>query len=217
MRGRIMAVLSGAVVLGVGATMTLASWTDTEWVSASLAGDPTVGTSVFEVEQNTTSPFDGDDANWVHEESNPGGGMVFSAGAMALSPGTTVYAPVALRTAEDSAAATIQLREAVPATGITINDPAGSLWDAMELSVYTSSSAFDCDAAGVASATSIHTGILGDGTGIADAGATQSLSADSASTQYYCFALTLPASHADDDTLQGRTIAPAWLFDGESV
>lgn len=210
---KIAAVAAGALVVGVGASFTLASWTDSEWVSGSVDGEtPGVGTSDFEVQQNTSSPYA--DAGWTDEEENPGGALMFSAGALTLTPGDSIYAPVALQTTDESVAATVALQGAVASTGITIEDPDGALWAAIDVDVYTAAgdtppacTPADFDAAAW---TAILTGGLDDA-----ATASQDLDAAAGSTQHYCFVLSLPDDAADD--LQGRTIAPAWEFASESV
>lgn len=111
-QGRKIAALSaGLLVIGVGATYTLASWTDSEWVWGGAEGEAGIGTSEFNVQQNTTLPFaDGDDdENWVDRASNPGDELTFSTGALSLTPGDTIYAPVSLRSAAGSIAGTLTL------------------------------------------------------------------------------------------------------------
>jgi predicted ribosomally synthesized peptide with SipW-like signal peptide len=211
---KIAAIAAGALVVGLGATYTLATWTDSEWAWGGANGDPGIGTGTFEVVQNATSPFDDAAANWADHETAPGDELTFTVGALALSPGDTVYAPVALRTIEDSEGATVTLQSAVAAAGITVDDDLGALWNAITVSVYTeqvSAPATDptnaCDAASIADWGSPIAGITSLATA---ASATQTLAADEDSTQHYCFALTLPTG--SPDTLQGRTIAPAWEF-----
>ena len=202
------ALTAGALVVGLGATYTLASWNDSEWVWGGANTTPGVGTDVFEVQQNASSPFT--EGTFADFENNPGNGLSFSAGALSLSPGDTTYAPVALRTTLTSVAGTVTLQGAVAATGITVNDTAGALWNAVRVDVYTDE--------GATPATACSTGFVSTGwtqiatnTSLATAAtATQALSAAAGSTQHYCFALTLPAG--SPDTLQGRTIAPAWEF-----
>lgn len=215
-RNRKLAAIGAAVlVVGVGATYTLATWNDSEWVWGGANGDPALGTSSFEVQQNTTAPYADSAASWVDEEENPGGSLTFSPGALALTPGDTVFAPVALRTTADSLAADVTLQAAVAAAGASQNDQA--LFDAVRVSVYT--------VAGATPATACTTGF--DSTGWASvlqdqplttmATATQSLAAQSGSTQHYCFAITLPESTPDVDLLQGMAISPAWEFRSVSV
>lgn len=203
-------------MLGLAATYTLASWTDSEWVWGGSGTTPGVGTSTFEVEQNVASPFDNLPANWANRETNPGGGLTFTTGAIALSPGTTVFAPVALRTTDLSVAGTVTLNAATPATGIAVADASNLLWNAIDVQVYTKKSSTSpfapiapCSAATPTDTTN-WTAIGGITDLTTAASDTQVVDAASASVQHYCFALTLPAG--SPDTLQGRTIAPAWEF-----
>lgn len=207
---KIAAIAAGILVVGVGATYTLASWTDSEWVwgGASGVNEPGVGTGYFEVEQST------DGTTWSDQESNPGGALNFTAAALALSPGDAVYAPVSLRTKVNSVAGDVTLQAAVPAVGVTVADADGSLWDAVEVAVYTSAAATapSCLAASFNSAD--WTAVAGVTSLDEVATATQSLGAATTTVagapQHYCFVLTL--SGTADDTLMNRTIAPAWEF-----
>src|SRR5690625_4612043 len=122
---KIGALTAGAAIVAVGATYTLASWNDSEWVWAGLDESPGIGTSSFNVQQNTTPGAAGEFQDF---ETNPGGGLQFSAGALSLGPGHTVYAPVALRTAADSTAGSVTLRGAVRASGIAADDEGDLLW-----------------------------------------------------------------------------------------
>lgn len=205
--------LAGGAVLGLGATVTLAAWTDTEWVFAgNAAGNgPGLGTSAFEVEQNTTSPYT--EATFVQNESNPGGALKFGVTALALTPGDSVYAPVALRTVAGSIAGTVTLQPAVSATGITTTDANLALYNALTVRVAVSTTATTCNAAAFTAGTIIANGPLattGASTG-------QTLSAAGANVQHYCFEITLPANPTLPNgttlsALQGRTAAPAWDF-----
>lgn len=224
---KIAAIAAGVLVIGIGATYTLASWTDSEWVWGGTGNTPGVGTSKFEVQQNVTAPFNDLAANWANRENNPGGGLTFTTGALALAPNTTIYAPVALRTITQSAGATVTLQKAVTATltppySAATSDPNTDLWKSIKVSVYTQSVTSPivappatCDAANIAAWGTPIAGITSLDT---TATATQSLSGNAGSTQHYCFVLQLPgtlqpgltATSLDD--LQGRTIAPAWEF-----
>ncbi|WP_042437889.1 SipW-dependent-type signal peptide-containing protein [Sanguibacter keddieii] len=210
---KVKAVLAGGAVLGLGATVTLAAWTDTEWVFAgNAAGDgPGLGTSSFEVEQNTTNPYA--EATYVQDETNPGGALAFGVSALSLTPGDAVYAPVALRTVEGSIAGSVTLQPAVAADGITTTDPGGALYGALTVRVAVSPTNTVCNAAAFTTGTIVATGPLAT----AAASTSQPLEGDGDSVQHYCFEITLPASPtlpggtvlAD---LQGRTAAPAWNF-----
>lgn len=209
---KILAITAGFAAIGIGGAATLAAWTDSEWVfGGNGAGGPGIGTSTFEVEQNTTTPLAV--GGWTNEEANPGGEMVFAPDALALTPGDIVYAPVALRTSAASIAGDVELQAAVAATGVATNDPGGLLFDALDVAIVTDDAPFACDASAFglgSTATLIGSGDL-DSTG---GGTSQALLAASGSVQYYCFAITLPAlpAGADPEDYMGRTVAPAWEF-----
>jgi len=84
-RAKVMAVLAAGTVVGMAATLTLASWNESEWVRGVLGGDnANTGTDIFEVQQNTTSPFDNATANWADREENDedAGELQFTTGLM---------------------------------------------------------------------------------------------------------------------------------------
>ncbi|WP_098456370.1 SipW-dependent-type signal peptide-containing protein [Sanguibacter antarcticus] len=219
---KLKALLAGGAVLGLGTTVTLAAWTDTEWVFAgNTAGDgPGLGTSLFEVEQNVTAPYD--ETGFAQSETNPGQAMTFGLAALDLTPGTSVYAPVALRTVTSSIAGTLSLEPAVPADGITVSDTDQALWGALELRVALAvgdgTSGTVCNATTFADPADVVADGALDGTGVDDV---VSLDADSGNTGFFCFEITLPeaptlpAGTALDD-LQGRSAAPAWNFSSVS-
>lgn len=200
----------GALVIGVGATYTLASWNDSEWVNGGLNGAVGMGTSEFEVQQNAAAPYADALANWGDHETNPGNKLTFTAGALALTPGDTVFAPVALRTTEPSVAGTVALQGAVPATDVTVDDAEGELWSAVRVSVHTATGDTPPTACTTGFVATGWTQIVADAPLATAASTTQALVEKAGSTQHYCFALTLPTGAPD--TLQGRTIAPAWEF-----
>ena len=214
-----MAVAAAGLVLGVGASVTLAAWTDTEWVfGGNGAGGPGVGTSTFEVQQSTAAPF----TAFGDEEDNPGGEVVFAPDALDLTPGDTVYAMVALRTTAASVGGDVTLQPAVEAAGIVANDPAGLLFDALEVGVIADDAPFTCDATAFAGAPGAPALIADGALGASGGTAAQTLAGAAGSTQYYCFALTLPddIDPADGTTSEdyiGLTAAPAWEFLAESA
>lgn len=216
-----MAILAGGLVLGVGGAATAAVWTDTEWVFAGNGAGtgPGVGTSTFEVVQNTDSPLFA--TAFDSEPANPGGALSFAPNALAMTPGDVVLASVALKTTPASIAGTLQLRQAVDADPLATpatDGPGDPLWTALHLSIGVSSTNVACTAASFTTPPAGFTVILTDQTGLSGPGAiagTQALAAAGGTTQYYCFMVTLPLGASD--TLQGHTVAPAWLFDGTST
>jgi predicted ribosomally synthesized peptide with SipW-like signal peptide len=210
---KVFAIAAGCVALGIGATATLAAWTDSEWVfGGDGSGGPGVGTSTFSVQQST----DGG-ATFTDEADNPGGEIVFAPDALALTPGDSIYAAVALRTADGSVAGDVELQPAVEAAGIAADDPDDLLFDALDLRVATDDAAFTCDASAFAGGSPA--AVIADGPLATTGGSTdQALLADEGSTQYYCFEITLPdpvpvappATSVED--YMGLSIAPAWEF-----
>lgn len=217
-RNKILAVLAAGVVLSVGGALTLAAWNDTEWVfGGNAAGDgPGIGTSTFEVVQNAANPYV-DGGTFSNHETNPGNALVFGVGALALTPGDVTYAPVALKTTAASVTGTLQLNAATTATGITTNDTGNLLRDALVLSVGTATTTGTtlpptCNAAGFAGYTPIV--LTGTGLNAVPAVGTQSLTAAGGNTVHYCFRIELPTTATE--TVQGRSVAPAWSFTATS-
>ena len=216
-RAKILALAAAGLVLGVGGTVTLAAWVDNEWVYGGTGGDePGVGTSEFVVEQNRSTPYINDLGSWQEHPANPGGSLVFTGAApLALTPGDSTYSRVSLRTTVDSIGGNVQLEGAVAAAGITVDDPGGLLWDAIEVRVGVvelddAVAAPTCNSAFIDGATWTDSGALGDPFGV-------DIPIDGGGSSYlhWCFELTLPDDA--DSELQGRTIAPAWEFVSTSV
>lgn len=206
-RGKVRAVLAGAGVLGVGAAVTLAAWTDTEWIFGGTDDDTPIGTSVFEIEQNV---FDGDDftnrENWPEDAT--AGRLNFTVAAASLSPGAVVYAPMQLRAAEGSEGGTVTLSGAEQGPGTD-----AALFDALTYEARTDVPAASCTAAGLAGGTALAP--AGSALG-ADGAATFTVAgapdeATAGAPVDVCFAITMPAT-ATDSALQGLTVTPVWSF-----
>jgi hypothetical protein len=213
-RNKVMAVASAGLVVGVGAAMTLATWTDTEWDFAGAGGVPGLGTSTFVVQQNVANPYSATGFNQNH--NNPGDALDFETGALTLSPGDSVAAPVAYQTTSASIAGTLQLQAAVPASGVTANDPTNALWNALQLKVgvvsVTPTGVTPACTASLTGFSSIP--MTGTGLGAVPANVPLPLQAATGNTLHYCFVVTLPAG--SPSTLQGLTVAPAWQFNAVS-
>lgn len=81
------AVLAGGIVLGIGAAVTLAAWTDNEWAEG------TFGAGSFNVQGSTDGTTFAD-----HESSDGAAQLTFDLdGGDQLSPGDSVAAPFVLR------------------------------------------------------------------------------------------------------------------------
>ena len=215
-RRKVMAIASAGTAVGLAAVVTLASWTDQEWVFGGTGpGDEDgVGTSSFNVQQDawdaaaptTTS------TSFNDKEANPGNPLIFNVDPTGMTPGDTIYAPVALTTTAASIAGGLTLKAPVAATGKTAVDASGLLWNNLTYSVTATDDA--------AVAAECRTDFAASGTEIvSDLALTNPLAAqperdlDAArgNVQYYCFAITLPDNSTTQD-LQGRTVFPAWQF-----
>ncbi|MCD2157691.1 SipW-dependent-type signal peptide-containing protein [Rhodococcus cerastii] len=203
-RRKVRALLAGGLVLGIGAAVTLAAWTD------NVFGDAQFQTGSW----NLQGSFDGLTTWGEYQVDASAGHFTFSTGFAALSPGTTVYAPVALRIgpAASTLGATVQL------LGATGGDAV--LKPALRYSVYRNVPSATCTAAGI-------------GSGIAWVGTTASpvaLTAGSGSDVTLaggaagpgtpvelCFAVTLPAG-VDPSIVSGQdTGRLLWQFTGQST
>lgn len=223
-----MALASSGLALGLAALLTLAAWNDSEWVFGGFgpSGDPDdgegVGTSAFNVQQDAwsdTVPTTTSGA-WADFEDNPGDGLIFNVVPTGLTPGDTIYAPVALSTTtETTVDGTLQLSNLVPSADAShvAEDPGGLLWDALVYSVRVtddSAVAENCRDDFAASGALIVEDLAFDDDLLPATGDTgQDLDAERGNVQYYCFALTLPDTATD---VQGRVVYPAWRFHAES-
>lgn len=195
---KIAAIAAAGVVLLGGATVTsLAAWTDTEYVVGGVGDEPGIGTSTFEVEQNTSV-----DPSWEnHEDALDPGVIDFSLGALALSPGDTVYGFVQLRTtAASTVGGTLSL------IGATDD---GDLFDALTYGARIVPST-TCDETTFSAATGTDI-ITASGQPLSANGTqTFTLLAASGDTKTVCFAVTLDDDAPDE--LQGETSSPLWNF-----
>jgi len=188
---RLRAGLAGGVVLGVGATMTLASWNDSEFASSSFEA------SSFSTESSTVAGV------WAANETAPGAELAIAAGS--LKPSESKYAWVNVRL---SAAST---------TGGTVvlasSTTTGALVPALEYrAVRTAGTTTACSAAAFAGTPNF---VAGDSTtflAITDlpaAPAISSLSHPNGEVRY-CFQIRLKGSA--DSGLQGATGTATWMF-----
>lgn len=205
-RGKVRAVLAGCAVLGFGAAVTLAAWTDTEWVFGGGEGDgDPIGSSSFEVQQNVWDG-PGGAANFVDRETQPGGQLRFAPGALALTPGDTITAAMQLRTVANSDPGDIKLNGAVT------NGLANQLFDTVTYAAYTGVSQADCGTQTIGGGTIL----VAPGSPLTtNGGSTFAVVGNAAAAVDLCFVITLPANAPD--SVQGLTIAPAWEFTGIST
>lgn len=88
LRGRrTRALLAGGVILGLGATATLAAYSDSEWVTSAFSAAAVEPELVLEIEASR------DGTEWAEDEVT----LQFTADATRMTAGTTYYAPLYLR------------------------------------------------------------------------------------------------------------------------
>lgn len=142
-RRKVAAILAGGLVLGVGATYTLASWNDSEFGSGTFTGGK------FNLEGST------DGTTFADHATAPGAALSFSTPFNNLAPGNVVYAPFSVRLAANTTSpATVKV-----ASIATTDDAKGNAtkisWAIYKLAAGTPT----CDAAGVTAAgTALATG-----------------------------------------------------------
>lgn len=197
---RIKAVLAGGLVFGIGATATLAAWTDTEAASGSFeAGTFNIDLSV--------------DKTWGNSRE-----MTFKATGM--YPGSKVYAPAYVRT---TAATT--MKGQIQVVGSGVSGSANTIAESLEYRTVTRSFpsaaeafASPCDASAFAGSPTF---VFGGGASkqplraSATSSAKQTVSPVAGSVQAYCFEVVLPAS--TPSAAQGTSAAHTWTFNAESV
>lgn len=190
---RVRALLAGALVLGVGGTLTLATWTDTETAQGVFTA------SKFGIQGSTDGVTFAD-----HPGTGPAA-LAFSVVPTAMSPGTTTYARFVVKTLADTSVTGNLTLSAATVTGTGLGSylkygvrtiPAGSACNASTFGtgvvVVPNESAFS---------------VAGSGT--------QALAAAGMSPVTYCFAVTLP--DGTPNVAQGLSATASWTFTGTSA
>jgi predicted ribosomally synthesized peptide with SipW-like signal peptide len=200
---RVRAVLAGALVLGVGTTVTLASWTDTEYTQASFSA------SRFDTQSSV------DNATWADNTAAPGATIAFTGAGM--SPNTHRYGYMLIRTKPNSVAGTLTF--AVPTVTNGGTDTAPFLGTALQYR------AVAITAAGCSSTTFTSgspTYVVGGPAAyvsLATAGPTSvplpAATALAGAPAGYCIDVLLPAGA--DSALQGKSATVTWRVTATSV
>lgn len=186
------ALLASGLVLGVGASVTLAAWTDSEHSQATF----TAGHFGIVGSTNGTTFTE-------HATAGSAATLNFQVAPTAMAPGTTTYALYSVSTINPSVAGTVALH----ATG-TNNSGLGAH---LTYGVRTVSGV-TCNAAtfnGAGSAANV----VAPGqpmTASSTQGVTQTVQANSGNRVNYCFAVTLPTTVPN--SAQGLTTTASWEF-----
>lgn len=191
---RVRALLAAATVLGVGATMTLASWTDNEY------GQGTFGASVFDTESSVNG------STWADNSSSPGATMTFDTTGM--SPNTQRYSALLIRGKANSVAGTLALAGATVSPGGT--DETTVLGAALRYRVVLTTGT--CTAAAFTGSPSFLVGGASSYATLTTAGSsTPAIAAATSSpgaATGLCFEISLPSGAAN--TLQGTSATAIW-------
>ncbi|MDF2562239.1 MAG: hypothetical protein K0R99_3685 [Microbacterium sp.] len=188
---RIRALLAGGLVFGVGATMTLAAWNDSEYGAATF----TAGRfDIVGATDGTTFSS--------HATAGAAATLNFQLPPTAMAPGTTTYALFSVKTASPSVAGALQLTAGTPGgTGL-----AAYLTYGVRTIAGTA-----CNATTYPAGTAVVT----DGSALTAGGSsTQAVSANGAAQVNYCIAVTLPTTASN--AAQGLTMSQTWQFQGTS-
>jgi predicted ribosomally synthesized peptide with SipW-like signal peptide len=202
---RIRALLAGALVLGLGSSVTLASWTDNDFATGSF------GASFFQTESNATKPYDPLGA-WSTNDASQGAALVFNAASM--SPGTVVYAPFAIRTKATSIAGEVVLGvPSVSSSGTGDSDLGAALRYRVVRSATCEASAFTGSPVFVVGGGGAEPLTAGQSAGVVNSLLAASATLPGEPTQF-CFEVTLPAGASN--LLQGQTATATWQFTATS-
>lgn len=191
------AILAGGMVLGLGAAVTLAAWSDDVFANGTFT------TGSFELQGNAAITND-DTAGFDDFDTAPGTPLTFELDPGEVAPGDVNYAPLALRV-DGTQDALISIP--------TVTNSNGELSDFFTYTVYSGVQPAACNAGNTASGDEAYTGAMGaPGTATAAVTAPQ-LSATPTGTPL-CIAVL---AEDTQDLPQGETTTITWEFEGTSV
>lgn len=185
--GKVRALLIGGLVFGIGSTLTLAAWTDSEHTAG------TFKTSTFGIEGSTNGSS-------FTEHATEGAAATMAFGADGLTPGATVHAAFDVRTtAASTVGGTVVLASATASgdTAVTGN---------LTYRVATVSTSTSC-------ASASYTGTAVSAASVFEVDP-ESLDAGAGNTVRYCFEVKM--STEVPSTAQGKTGSVTWKFDATS-
>lgn len=194
-RRKVLAILAGGLVLGVGTAVTLAAWNDSEFASS----DFTAGSF------NLEGAVDGAAGTYEeHESAGAAAAIDFTVDASNMAPEDTVYAPFWLRLdAATTSPATLN------ATAVTADGPNAAN---LAYEVYTIDAAATCGADAIAGADTVASGAdLTAFTPGSSVALTEGAGADAGAPAQLCFVVTAGA-----DLEQGEVASATWQFTAES-
>ncbi|MBB0992564.1 hypothetical protein BFG51_00775 [Dietzia alimentaria] len=192
-RKKVRAVMASGLVLGVGAAVTLAAWSDTVWGVSEFGTDD----SAFNIQGNFTGAENGWDEFMTADQA---GTMNFGPTATGMMPGETVYTTVGLREEFDKMDAQITLTK--------VNGDSGALgkWVSLGVSAPLDAKPADCSAVPAAKTVLLNT----------EGQVMNEFKLLGGQTKWFCFSATLDAN-IPPETPPTKTAAIQWKFDGTSI
>ncbi|MCZ4521679.1 SipW-dependent-type signal peptide-containing protein [Rhodococcus ruber] len=205
---KVRALLAGGLVLGIGAAVTLAAWSDNVFGNAEFAS----GDEPWNLQGNFATGA----AVWDEYDVSPGGGLQFAIPLKDnMTPGDVVRAPVGLRLEPGQA-----LGASITLTGPTIPAPVPpattTFATALRYTVYSGVTATDCVAGNLGSTTVVAPNSpLGTGT-TAPIVLPSGAPAIAGTPVELCFVVTLPAGTTN--AVSGQSTGQlVWDFAGTST
>lgn len=193
---RLRAVLAGGLVLGVGATVTLASWNDSEYATGAFT------TSVFNTESNVQS------GGYADNSTAPGPTVTFTGAG--FSPGVSEYFNDLIRTKVNSTAGTAVLEAATLGGTDAATLGAALAYRVVRTTGTCNAAAFTGSPVFVVGAGATFRALtVGQETGVTNTLTAATGSAPGDPTGF-CFEVTLPAGAAN--SLQGTAATATWQF-----
>lgn len=196
------AILAGGVVLGLGAAVTLAAWSDDVFANG------TFGTGTFELQGNV---YGAPESTYENYDTSPGDALTFVLTPNNMAPGDTVYAPISIATSGDTSTAAL-----VSLTGATAptNPDAARLFANLTYQINELEVGGTCDEDTFGTDELLPSGPLTQGLDEAF-----TVAANQGTEQHLCFAVTLPDNEdTGADNMQGLSTGQVvWQFTGESV
>lgn len=192
--------LAGGLVLGIGATATVASWNDSEHASATFTS------STFDTESSVQG------AAYADNSASPGPVVTFSGAG--LSPGTSRYLSVNIRSKANSLAGTAALSGAEVSGADAATLGAALRYRVVRGNASCAAAAFTAAANYVVGTSAVSRAL----TGAQEAGVSNVLAAapgtGPGAATGFCFEVTLPAGAPN--SLQGKAAVATWLFTATS-
>lgn len=148
------AILAGGVVLGLGAAVTLAAWSDDVFANGTFSTGTIELQGNITADENVTNTTGG----WDNYDGSPGGALAFAQPVQTLVPEVEVFAPIALRLSDASTITPDTFR----LTSVQITNGANQLNTYLDYTAYVGVNATACAAGTVGGATTTIEGVISD-------------------------------------------------------